>query len=194
MLALSARRRTLDARTSGLPAALNAMIAGSASAYDAEARTIRLIARSPMAPVARQIWARLPDLAAEGVTVTACFARLPRTRQAMDALALYADCFGREAASRNIRIADFARAQNIYEQAVVGRLAIWTGKRLGAASGALLSAGELTAIGADQESRSTASLARVLFASAWDASRPLKRASWRKLFANFAPARSARAA
>lgn len=149
---------------------------------DREAATVRIIAANAEAPAARLIWARLPQLAEAGVAVTACFARLPRQRATCDAVQAFADIYGSRAAARSLRIARFARSGGVYEQALFGREALWTGARL-AARPLRLDRGLLSGVEAEgaNRARATMSAARALFVGVWMRSRPLADTAWRRV-------------
>lgn len=83
---------------------------------------VQLIAGSPEAPVAREIFARLPELAARGVRVEAIFAQA-----GSNALVRLAADHG---ANVPVRVMDLAEQGEITEQVNFGTAAVWTGRKI----------------------------------------------------------------
>lgn len=90
--------------------------------------TVQVIAASPDAPVAREIFARLPALAARGVRIEAIFAKAGSS-----ALVRLAAEHG---ARVPVRVMNLAAQGDIFEQVNFGAGAVWTGQKVKSAPAA----------------------------------------------------------
>lgn len=117
--------------------------------------TVQVIASSPDAPVAQEIFARLPALAARGVRVEAIFARAGSS-----ALVRLAAEHG---AKVPVRVMGMASQGEITEQVNFGSAAVWTGNKLKTAPAAFAD-GLLNMAGAGSDK---AKMAAMAFRAVW---------------------------
>lgn len=117
--------------------------------------TLQVIAASPDAPVAKEIFTRLPELAARGVRIEAIFARAGSS-----ALVRMAAEHG---ARVPVRVMNLAAQGEIFEQVNFGAAAVWTGAKVKSAPAAFAD-GMLNAAGAGSDK---AKMAAMAFRALW---------------------------
>ncbi len=154
-------------------AGLDAMMRAQTRRADAEASMLRILAGSFDAPVMRAVWATMPELALRGVTVSVCVARPPRGRAARAMLERFSEVYGEQALAQRIAVSTPRAARGLFEQAVLGRTALWTGAPLRSVRGAALGEGELSWTAKSPQAAQAASVARLLDASVWEVARPI---------------------
>jgi hypothetical protein len=92
---------------------------------DPDARTVRLVARSADSEAVRSIWRDLELLRDHAVELRAVFSSSPHGCEYASILKRYADVFGPATAIANIRLANFARSEQLVEFVQFGRDELW---------------------------------------------------------------------
>lgn len=155
-------------RNDALTDLLAALPRNAASSGSAGAR-IGLLTATPSTPVARDLIARLPELAARGIELEAIFAQASSIGDGAEVVSKFEASYGPDAARTRLRVVRFAGARSLHEQVVFGESALWTGARIGDWRSRSFNEGEWVNVANDAAS---AQLARASFRAIWALSKP----------------------
>lgn len=107
-------------------------VSEAAAHYDAMARRLRIMARSPGSRAVQAVLKQLHLLKKYGVQVEAVFLKIPDSGPGSAVMRRFAEVYGVDAAMKNVRILDNSDLAQAYETIIFGDTAVWTGKRLNA--------------------------------------------------------------